>query len=319
MAITDKQRERQKAAAAYFRKVIGGTQAPRNQIASLSGLSNTYICHLEKGHIANASRDKLVAFGVGVGLDLGEIDKLLVVFGLPALSREDIPLFIAYPGRRKISKAMLPLHDWYSYELHIMIVERTRGSLIIVNDRPTAALTPEGFRSYVDRKLLKSHPIYGDLIEAVGRERTGNLTRKLADSTVEHYICRRCLEEYVRGCDDPVESVWRRKHVEQLIWYVANFKNFRLFVCDSCSRFTFTVSIPRDAADGAEKLLFMGRAPHGSPRDGLDHIAGFTTENQLVVANFKEGLEAIRSKVIPGLKNREKLLRYLRELAKEKE
>jgi transcriptional regulator with XRE-family HTH domain len=316
LANSNRQSTIKKEAASYFRNLIAKKGIPRNQIASLSGLSNAYICHLENGQIASASRDKLIAFGVALSLDLSEIDQLLMAFDRSRLTRDDIPLFIETGGHRKISKAMLPLHDWYAYELHILIVERVPGTLIVVNDRPTAALTPEGFRSYRDKRLIDSHPIYEDLIEEVGKERKNNLTSNLAHHPLEHYICRRCLEGYLNDCQDPVEKGWRRKHVEQLLWYVSNFKNFRLFICEACSRFTFSLKIPEQDSGQTEKLLFMGRAPHGSDWKGLDHLAGFATENQLVIANFKEGLDAMRRRAIGKLKDRKKLLRYLNDLVR---
>jgi transcriptional regulator with XRE-family HTH domain len=314
LATSNRQREIKKEAAYYFRTLIARKGIPRNQIASLSGLSNAYICHLENGQIANASRDKLIAFGVALSLDLSEIDQLLTVFDRSRLTKDDIPLFIETGGHRKISKAMLPLHDWYAYELHIMIVERVPGTLIIVNDRPTAAITPEGFRTYRDQRLIDSHPIYKTLIEEVGKERKNNLTSNLSQHSLEHYICRRCLEGYLENCQDPVEKEWRRKHVEQLFWYVSNFKNFKLFICEACSRFTFTLKIPEQDSAQTEKLLFMGRAPHGSDWEGLDHLSGFATENQLVIANFKEGLDAMRRRAISKLKDRKKLQQYLQDL-----
>jgi len=311
---TNRQKKTGKTAAAFFRALIARKGIPRNQIASLSGLSNTYICHLENGQIASASRDKLIAFGVALSLTLPEIDDLLNAFDRSPLSQQDIPLFIDSGGQRKISKAMLPLHDWYAYELHIMILERTPGSLVIVNDRPSATLMPEGYRSYRDRHLIDTHPLYGQLIEEVGRERKRNITNKLSAYPLEHYICQQCLEGYIRGIKNAVEKQWRRRHIEQLLWYVENFDNFHLSICDACSRFTFTLKIPPTGSGEKEKLLFMGRSPHGSDTEGLDHLAGFATENQFVIANFKDGLGAMRRGALPRLRDRRRLLNYLMDL-----
>lgn len=305
---------RQKEAAAFVRDLMDRRMTPRNQVASLSGLSNTYIRHLEGGRIANVSRDKLIAFGVALSLNLNEIDTLLTVFDRSQLTLADIPLFLETGGQRKISGAMMPLHDLYTYELYIMMAERIPGDLVIVNDAPTANLQPPGFRTYADRLLIDSHPLYQNLIEAVGKERRGNLTNKLIDYRLDHYICRSCLDDYIRKVSEPVTKMWRRKHLEQTIWYVENFDNFRLHLSNSCSRFNFTLKTPVPDLEEAEKLLFLGKAPHAAERDGFDHLSGFATENQVVIANFKEGLAAIEKKVIVELEDRSAMVRHLKNL-----
>ncbi|MBF0531002.1 MAG: helix-turn-helix domain-containing protein, partial [Deltaproteobacteria bacterium] len=110
----------QKKAAEYIRSLLKEKMVPRNQVASLSGLSNAYIRHLEQGNIANVNRAKLIAFAVALSLDLQSVDHLLTIFDRTKLTSEDIPLFLENAGQRKISAAMLPLHAWYTYELHVM-------------------------------------------------------------------------------------------------------------------------------------------------------------------------------------------------------
>jgi hypothetical protein len=285
-------------------------------VAAISGLSNAYIRHLENGNISNVHRGKLIAFGLALDLNLTEIDQILNTFDRSKLTTDDIPYFLETGGHRKVSKALLPLHDLYSYELQIMMIERIPGQLIITNDRPTAAIMAEGFRTYVDRKLIDNHTIYRDLIEAVGKKRKENFLHMIGEYHLDHYMCKKCLQDYVVNCADTVEKSWRIKHVEQLISYVKQLDNFNLYLSETCSKFNFSLKIPDPELEMTEKLVFMGKSPHSEQLDGFDRLSGFATENQSVISNFMEGLEGIKKGVISKLETPTHLIDYLEGLIK---
>ncbi|MBF0531003.1 MAG: hypothetical protein HQK55_17400, partial [Deltaproteobacteria bacterium] len=178
-------------------------------------------------------------------------------------------------------------------------------------------LQAEGHRTYVDRRFSHTHPLYCELIEAVGKERRNNLTNSLIKYPLDHYSCMDCFIAYLRRCPDQIEKEWRRKHLDQLIFYLKSFDNFRFHFTNACSRFNFTLKIPSDASGATEKLFFMGKAPHGSQREDFDHLTGFVTENQVVLQNFKEGLVAITNSVIEELEERGKMIAFLEKLLTE--
>jgi predicted XRE-type DNA-binding protein len=85
---------RQQNRSAYIQNLFEQCALSRNQIATLSGLSNPYLLDLEKGAIANVGRDKLIALAVAVDLGLPAIDALLTVFDRAPLNIDDIALFL---------------------------------------------------------------------------------------------------------------------------------------------------------------------------------------------------------------------------------
>ena len=299
--------------AGYITALMDRTKLPRNQIAAVSGLSNPYIRELERGNIANVGREKLIALAVALNLTLVETDELLTVFDRASLSVEDIPLFLDTGGQRRLSAALHPLFDLFVYELMISSIERIPGRQVIVNDRPTACLRPAGHRSHNDRHLVAAHPVYGPLVEAIGRERQRILTVNLADHVLEHYICRSCLLDYLRPDHAPEERAWRVNHLETLTFYVNQFPNFELYLTTVCPSFNFTLKQPPPESGEPDKLFFIGKSQHGGLPGG-GRLAGFGTDNPVVTQNFKEELKFITAAVIDDFRDRSRLLAYLREL-----
>jgi len=299
-----------RAMADHVLELMKGSKRPRNQIATISGLTNTYIRDLERGHITNVPREKLIAFATALNLDLSEIDRLLAVFDRTGLSSRDISDFIDTAARGDISGALLPVRDMFAYELIVLSAEMIPGRQIIVSDRPTMCLLAPGHRSHTDRSLLSVHPIYSELIEAIGAERRANFHRLLARHRVELYLCRQCLDDYLACDTDPEERRWRLRHVGALFAALQNHSKLRLFLTRMCTNFNFTLKVPADAA-ASEKIFFSARAPHDVPRAKQGRLTGFATENPIVIQNFKDELEAVRGAVIGKYRDFSALKDYL--------
>jgi len=307
-------KHRQNKAAAHIRNIFEQKSMPRNQVAALSGLSNPYIQHLENGQINNVNRKKIIALAIALGLDLDEIDEMLTIFDRAKLQEADIPFFIDPGMKRKITSAMLPLHGGFTYELILSIGEKIIGKSIIVNDRPTANLQPEGFRTFLDRDFINSHPLHFQLLESIGQDRYNNFIETLNKYSVDHYICQPCLEEYMHDCRDKEEKEWRRKHLSLLIKILSNFKSFNLYLMDYCPKFNFTLKIPATEDVKNEQLFFQGRSIHSKSIERDHRLFGFATESPAVVQNFKEALLGIKKSVINDLLDKKKLINYLKSL-----
>jgi hypothetical protein len=305
--------DKKQAMADYVLELMERSKRPRNQIATISGLTNTYIRDLERGHIANVPRQKLIAFATALNLDLNQIDTMLAVFDRTGLTSIDIPTFIDTAKRGAISGALLPVRDMFAYELIVLSAEMISSSQLIVNDRPTMCLMARGHRSYSSRSLLSAHPIYSELIEAIGNERRDNFFGLLARHPVELYICKQCLEDYLLAGNDAEDRQWRCRHVSALLQALETYPNLRLFLTRMCTNFNFTLKLP--VKNGAtDKIFFSARAPHEMQRDKQGRLTGFATENPIVIQNFKDELEAVRKTVIEDYSGANRQIDYLKTL-----
>jgi transcriptional regulator with XRE-family HTH domain len=292
------------------------SRMPRNQVAAISGLSNSYIRLLENGETARVVREKLISFAVALNLDLNETDALLNIFDRAKLSTDDIPTFVSSSEQVQMSSAMLPLRDVFIIELMFLSVERLPGKRIIVNDRPTSCLRPEGHRTYSCRRMDNSHPLQSSLTEAIGRERKLNMLAKLAYYPIEEFVFKDSLEEYILECIDPKERDWRIKHLENEIWHLEKYDNLELFLTEANPIFMFTLKMPEESSKENPKLTFIGKHIDFFIGEGTGRLAGFATDNLAFIENFIIEVNNLREHVIPEYLDRTKLITYLKSLIK---
>ena len=300
--------------ADHVSSLIRHSKKPRNQIASVSGLTNTYIRDLEQGNIANVPREKLIAFAVALNLDLNQTDEMLTVFDRAQLTTRDIPAFLDMAERCRTSSALLPVKDMFAYELVVLASEMIPGNQIIVNDRPTSCLEASGHRSHTDRPLLDSHPVFGALAEAIGAARKSNFINLLAGSRVELYMCRHCLSDYLLLCREEEQKSWRLKHVAATLEALRSFPGFRVYLTNICVNFNFTLKMPDKPEKSNPKVLFSARAPHYISRNNQGRLTGFATENPAVVQNFMDEADMVRQKVAADLVTREQVMQWISSL-----
>ncbi len=303
--------DRKQASARFVKELLTKSPMPRNQVAVISGLSNTYIRDLEQGMIANVAREKLIALAVALNLDLRETDQMLNVFDRAPLSRRDIPFFLQTAEKGTITSALLPVRDRYSLDLMMLSAERLPGRHVVVSSEPTVCLRAEGHRLYSERRLAEQHLIYGELVEAIGRERRKALERNLASHEVEQYLCKSCLEDYLRLCEDPVERQWRVKHLQNVRDFLDHYDNWKLFLINSCPTFSFVLKTPSPETGESDKLLITRLSPHRFQSKRSGKLTGFTTDNQVVIQNFKDELQGLRGSIHTQYLDRKNLKEYL--------
>ena len=306
--------KRIEASAEYIRQLLSKSPMPRNQVAAISGLTNTYICDLEKGIIANVARTKLISLAVALNLNLVETDQMLNVFDRAALTRDDIPIFLETTEKRHISSALLPVRDRYSLDLMMLSAEKIPGEHVLVSSEPTVCLRAEGHRKYSERRMAAAHPIYDELVETIGRERRAALERNLEEHLFTQYICPSCLEDYIRRCQDDIERGWRLKHIENVIEFLERFSNWHFYFINTCPTFNFVLKTPAPKTGENEKLLITRLAPHRFQGKRSGKLTGFTTDNQVVIQNFKEEINGIKNVVIPEYRDRKKTVAFLKKL-----
>ena len=303
--------DRQKSGKILSDFILEGKR-PRNQVATLSGLTNTYIRNLENGEIKNVPKKRLIALGVALNLDFSELETLLQAFDRAALTEEDIPVFIETAEKAKFSEAVLPVRDLSTYELILLSLERAPGRQVIVNDRPTSSLMVEGHRTHTDRAILSRHAIYQKLNEAIGTARRDNFIKLVNTCPVDHYICKSCLENYLGKDQDRLERQYRYQHVLALLDMVKAHNNFNLYITDSCFNLFFTMKLT--GKQGAQDILsYSSRAPHTIERGIRGRIFGFITENSAFCKCFEEELKQISQTAMP-FSSKEQQIQYLHSL-----
>jgi len=305
----------QAARADYVRSLLREIPLPRNQVAAASGLSNTYIRDLEQGNIANVPREKLIAFAVALNLSLKAIDEMLNRFDRAPLSAADIGLFLQTAGQRRFSSALVPIRDDFTLGLVLLSTEQIAGGHVIVSSEPTVCLRRTGHVRYAQRRLADSHPVHGPLVEAIAGHRRVTLLQNLRKHPVRQYICRHCLQDYIRHCDDPVEKRWRSLHLEAVAQALQTHPNWQFLLIDTCPTFIFTLKTPADRSGAGDRLVITRQAPHRFQGRRLGKLAGFVTENTPVVENFRKELESIAGVVVEEFLDRRRLLGFLRDLA----
>ena len=299
---------RREDSAVHIRDLVDRCPVPRNQIAALSGLTNTYIRDLEQGRIVNVGREKLIALGVALNLSLKEIDRLMTVFDRRPLSLDDIPLFLQTAEQRRFSNAFLPVYDDMTLGLIFLSAERLTGRRVVVSSEPTVCLREPGHRLYAQRKLVQSHPIYGPLVDAIGSARHKTLVDQLGHQVVVQYICRHCLRSYLAEADDEVERRWRRRHVKNVIRFIETHDNWHFYLVDTCPTFIFVL---KETPQAPDKLILTQQPRHRFQGRRADKLVGFTTENPVVVQNFKKELSAIAAVTIPEFQDRRSVVDHL--------
>jgi transcriptional regulator with XRE-family HTH domain len=299
----------------YVQGLMQRSPVSRNQIAAISGLSNPYIRDLEMGTIANVGREKLIALAIALDLDLSEIDHMLTVFDRARLSRDDIPDFLEASKRCRISAALHPVHDSYTFDLLLLSAELIAGPHVIVSTRPASCLRTEEHRWYSEKTLVEKHGIYAELVAEINRERRRRMMINLNNHPLEQYVCKKCLQDYIRDCEDPVEKNWRKHHIKNAVNMLKGFENYHFYLVNECASFIFVLKTPASAANESEKLVITVLPPHRIKIRASGLLAGFATDSQAVILNFKEELRFIKESVIEDYLDRGRLIDFLEGLS----
>lgn len=309
---------RQKESAAYVKQLIETGPLPRNQISAISGLTNTYIRDLEHGTIANVERGKIIALALALNLNLLQLDEMLKLFDRAPLSTDDIPLFIAISNRTKSTSVLLPVRNPFSFDIYTIAAIAEPGKHAIASYKPTAALHPKGYWIHANRKRLDEHPIYGELVEALGNEMSIRLEVHLQNHPVEQFVSLHAINEYLKEDLEPEQRKWHVRHVRRLIDWLERFENLKFYLTEESSSFLFSLKTTPVESKSNDRLLISYPTPPGPKMKNVGLLAGFTTSNQVVIANFKEELSILKRLIIEDYSEKTKLIDYLEGLIRTK-
>ena len=297
----------------YINKLLKTRLQPRNQIAAVSGLTNTYIKDLEEGNIINVRREKLLALSVALKLKLRDVDELLSVFDRSVLTRDDIPLFIELSKRSKITTAMTPLFSAMPFG-QVLAIENNPGPYFIVNPEPTYMLMASGYGRFEKNNWLENHPLDEFFREQIIRERNRLFLENVGSHQTEQYLCIECLKQYVKRYNDALEKSLRRNHIRNVITALEEHENFMLYLLDVCPSVSFSIKQTGQPVQNPDLLIMVFWPQHRLKWLRSGKLNGFTSRQPALLQQYKEELLAIKETVIDKYRDRNKLIAFLKEL-----
>ena len=122
------------------------------------------------------------------------------------------------------------------------------------------------------------------------------------------------MEEYILKCDNLDERAWRIKHVEIALRHLRNHDNLRIFITDEVPSFLFSLKLPPESGKKTAKLTFLGKQIDFFMRKGSGRLAGFATDNQVLIENFRKEVDFLQSHILDEYLDRSKLEMYLENL-----
>jgi transcriptional regulator with XRE-family HTH domain len=290
---------------------------PRNQVASMSGLTNTYLRDMELGNVSNVSRQRVIRLSLALSLELDQIDRLLHAFDRTGLTTRDIPLFLKASREMTVSGALHPVRSLISYDLYINAARRIPGDQFHSLQVIGGTLQARGHSAFLARRSGNHHPILSELKEAIEHEKYRTLVRLLENSKVENFACGHCLEDYIYYCDDPEERSFRLEHLRSLIRFLQEQRNFHFYLTNVCPPFQFTLKFPDDAETQTEKVWFMGKLIRSCPSHPRSKLIAFATDNPQLVATFKAEMQVVRGAAVKDLLSKEKMVAHLENMMTE--
>ena len=306
--------DRQKKISTFIKELLNQKGTPRNQIATMSGLTNTYIKDLEQGKTINIGREKIIHFSIALSLDLYEIDQLLNIFDRTPLSEEDIPIFLNITKHMRLSSAIHFNRSYITLSLLEISLRRIPSKSIAILNTLPASFEEEAHYNTLYGNAEWLHPLHNKLYQTIVKEKNLSLTRVLEEGQiVEHYSCKHCVENIIKELADPKARELRVIQFQKLIHHIEKYDNFHFYLADSCPTVAFINKQPNDKAKENGKLLIIGKAsyemnhPHGL-------LVGLATESQVVIKNFEEELKFTRKRIVEAYTDKEKMVSYLEEL-----
>lgn len=306
---------KQEKSAEFIRDSIAKSMIPRNQVATISGLTNTYIRDLEQGNIANVSRNKLLKFATAVGLDLESTDTLLTLFDRSKLNLDDIPAFIENAKNQKPSNSVHVARDFFGYELLLLATESLSGPKTLNTNHPTVILQPSELRIAFLEKTTHNHihPIHYELRREIGRERKENLIRQLDTYVMQHYISRRALEHYVMSCRNQTERELKIKHIQNIRDFVDCYPRFKYYLTDIDTGFNFLLK--HSAKEEEKERVFFYTHDMSLLQGQLNgQLIGFYTGNKVIINQFKKDAKIIECGILEEYREPADLTEFLTEL-----
>lgn len=275
-----------------------------NELAKISGISNTYFNYIKAGKIKNPGREKIIAIAIGLNYSLEEIDKLLRHNDYKEVSEKDFSIFIASAKNRDIT-GFQPLYENINYPMYLLALDNLPGNKFVVNKKPSSTLESPEYLMFRDnlRSRGNTNPIYVELKRAIHLERKRLLDKLLEKNEVHYLVCDQCLNSYIgRSKNSSKEKQFIKEHFEELAKYMDHPRYF-FNIIRQCPRLRFIMKI-LPSQNRKNKLIYTGYGEHRhtiekkeekSPRDRL---FGMATDSSKYLEHFRIEYEELEKNFI---------------------
>jgi transcriptional regulator with XRE-family HTH domain len=293
-----------------------------NELAKISGISNTYFNFIKSGKIKNPGREKIMAVAIGLNYSLEEIDKLLRHNDYKEVAEKDFDIFIAFAKSRDIT-GFQPLYENINYPMYLLALDNLPGNKLVINKKPSSTLESPEYLSYRDelRSRETTSPIYGKLKTAILLERKKLLNKLLDKYQLQYLVCDKCLISYInRSKNSDKEKQFIKEHIGELIKYL-DHSNYHFNIIKQCPRLRCIMKILSDKRGGKNKLIYTGYGEHRHAVENIhgkksrDRLFGMATDSNKFLDHFRIEYEDLEKNFIRHeYSNSKKMQDYLKKL-----
>ena len=306
-----------------IRGIIEKSGLKLNTISKTSGISHTYLTKLVTDNINRPGKDKIASIMLALNYSIDEINSVLAGYDYQALDEPDIPEILENNRKRKIQGNTLSLYDDIHVKLLLSPMERMGGTKILVKKAPSVLYMPDelylGQKPDANRNDPPDKSFYYAFTSALFKERKSIFQERCDEGTrFETFICRHCLEEYVKKVMEADKGnqpdLVLRFFANAAAAIRANPEQHRTWIMERCPWFDYMIQ--GDNRDDP-KVFFFGKKSHDystTPEQG--NLQGFTSDSPSMIELFRKETQHCRSAVDPRLEKDypDSLIRYFRKL-----
>ncbi len=293
----------------------------KNEIATITGISNSYLKLIEKGKVGKIGRDKILAVAmVALNLPLSETNEILKFYGWSEVDELDANLLMQAAERRSI-KGLQNIHSLITFDLLILSMERLPGDTYLIYKTPHVAMMSHEYVFHIKRKYEKLYTsqddslyrIYSTLSDHFHHRRWHLFNYSLKNGYhINTLVCHKCMEDYIALGSKAEVKKHILKHIRETIQFVTRYPGlFNIKLIGMCPRlFVQMKELPSNSNENS-KVLFMGQdQPHIDYFDervrtltNLGHLqnntVGFATDHKQVFQKYLDEYHRLTETEIP--------------------
>lgn len=294
----------------------------KNEIANITGISNTYLKLIESGEVGRIGRDKILAIAmVALNLPIRETNEILKAHGWSEVDELDANLLMQAAENRSIT-GMQSIHSLITFDLLMLSMERLPGDTYLIYKTPHVATMSHDYVFHIKRKYEQ---LYTSLDESLYRiysalsdhfhHRRGHLFHYALKNghKINTLVCHQCMVDYIAlGREHAELKKHILKHVRETIKCIMAYPGvFNMKLIGMCPRlFVQIKELPKQIKEHS-KVVFMGQdQPHMNYFDerirnltNLGHIqnniVGFATDHKQVFQKYLDEYHRLTETEIP--------------------